>query len=235
MKTATAAAMRQALVRLSDGHQAEVLARFFKTGPGEYGEGDCFRGIRVPQLRKLVAEFTEAPLTEALPLLSSPWHEDRLFALLLLVDRYKKGDEALRGEIYRKYMSFKMYINNWDLVDLSAGQIPGAWLYGRSRKPLYALAGSPGLWDRRIALIATFNFIKQNDFTDTLAIAALYLSDKEDLIHKATGWMLREIGKRDMAAEERFLQEHLPRLPRTTLRYAIERFPEGKRLAYLRG
>ena len=228
-------AIRSRLEALSDGATAAILQRFFKTGPGEYGEGDRFRGIRVPILRKLCREFPQAGLTEALDLLGSPWHEDRLLALLLLVDRYRKADEAGRDAIYESYCSHTSRINNWDLVDLSAPQIVGRHLFDLDRSPLYRFVVSGSLWDRRIAILSTFHFIRNNEFGDTLAIAELLIDDPEELIHKATGWMLREVGKRDFRAEDDFLQKHYRRLPRTTLRYAIERYPEQLRQKYLGG
>lgn len=227
--------VRQALEGIADEQTATVLMRFFKTGPGEYGEGDRFRGIKVPKIRELVRRFTEIPLEETEALLYSPWHEDRLCALLLLVDHYGKADERTQSLIYKLYMKNTERINNWDLVDLSAHYIAGPHLFDKSRAPLFRLAASPLLWDRRIALLATFHFIKRHDFADTLRLVKHLIDDKEELMHKAMGWMLREIGKRDMATEERFLRDHLAQLPRTTLRYAIERFPEKKRMAYLRG
>lgn len=227
--------MQQTLERIGDPDDARFLMRFFKTGPGQYGEGDLFRGIRVPQIRKLLASFGNAPLSEITLLLRSPYHEDRLFALLLLVKQYRLGNDRTRAAIYKLYLANTGRINNWDLVDLTAEHIVGAHLFHRSRRPLDRLAISPLLWDRRIALLATFHFIKRYDFSDTLRLAERFLNHREDLLHKATGWMLREIGKRDTAVLERFLREHLAALPRTTLRYAIERFPEDKRQAYLHG
>ncbi|MBN1575599.1 MAG: DNA alkylation repair protein [Chitinispirillaceae bacterium] len=227
--------IQESLERLSDPDQACILMRFFKTGPGEYGEGDQFRGIKVPQIRKLVGTFSGAPLTAITELLHSPFHEDRLLALLLLVKKYQEGNDRERAVVYRLYLANSGRINNWDLVDFTAEHIVGAHLYRRSRRPLARLAASPLLWDRRIALLATFYFIRHDDFSETLRLVSGILDDKEDLMHKAMGWMLREIGKRDLAVEERFLRDHLAAFPRTTLRYAIERFPEKKRLAYLHG
>jgi 3-methyladenine DNA glycosylase AlkD len=220
---------------LSDEETAVILQRFFKTGPGQYGEGDRFRGVRVPSLRKLCREFPYAGLNEAAKLLGSEWHEDRMLALLMLVDRYRMADEDERGEIYLFYRSQTSRINNWDLVDLSAPNIVGRHLHGLDPGPLYRFANSESLWERRIAIVSTFHFIRQGEFDDTLAIAGLLLDDSEELIHKATGWMLREVGKRDLSAEEAFLQEHYHRMPRVALRYAIERFPEQRRQRYLKG
>ena len=219
----------------ADKKDAEILQRFYKTGPGHYGEGDLFRGIRVPHIRKLVTRFKDISYNDAVRTLHSPWHEDRMLALLILVRWYANSDEPIKSAVYSTYLDNTAYINNWDLVDFTAGHIVGAHLFKRSRKPLYRLAASPLLWDRRIALIATIHFIRNGDFEETLTLTKKLIPDKHDLIHKAMGWMLREIGKRDMAAEETFLKTHLDELPRTTLRYAIERFPEKKRLAYLRG
>jgi 3-methyladenine DNA glycosylase AlkD len=223
------------LRKYASKEKAAVLRGFFKTGPGQYGEGDLFHGIVVPHIRKVARECRNAPLSETTKLLSSAWHEERLLALLMLVQAYENGDEAARKKIYILYLKSTRFINNWDLVDLSAPNIVGAHLLEKSRRPLYALARSRSLWKRRIAILATFQFIKQNEFPDTLQIAATLLSDDHDLIHKAVGWMLREVGKRDLAAEERFLKQHYRNMPRTMLRYAIERFPEGRRKKYLNG
>lgn len=223
------------LEALADEKDSAVLQSFFKTGPGQYGEGDRFRGIRVPVLRKLCREFPQAAIAEALTLLQSPWHEDRLLALLLLVDRYNSSDDAGREEIYETYCSRTDRINNWDLVDLSAPNIVGRHLATRDRSPLDRFAVSSNLWERRIAIVSTFHFIRQGQFDDTLAISELLLGDRHDLMHKATGWMLREVGKRDQPILEAFLARHYPRIPRTTLRYAIERFPEERRQAWLKG
>lgn len=174
-------------------------------------------------------------MDETVELLESPLHEERLLALLIWVKAYQGGDGHEKEEIYRLYLGNTRFINNWDLVDLSAPQIVGAHLLGRSRKPLHLLARSDSLWERRIAVIASFHFIKQKQFDETLTLAGILLEDREDLIHKAVGWMLREIGKRNMSQEEGFLKEHYPRMPRTMLRYAIERFPEELRQAYLKG
>lgn len=220
---------------LSHPGDAAFLQGFFKTGPGQYGEGDIFRGIRVPVVRKLAGKYRGISLENADALLHSACHEDRLLALLILIRKYEAADEAGRSAVYELYLGRTAYINNWDLVDLSAKRIVGAHLKNRSRKPLYRLARSKSIWERRIAVLATFHFINYNDFGDALEIAALLLGDKEDLIHKAVGWMLREIGKRDREREEEFLLRHYRRMPRTMLRYAIERFPRDRRLMYLNG
>ena len=220
---------------ISDRSIAEHSQRFFKTGKGQYAEGDKFLGIRVPKIRQQVKKFKSVAISEILILLKSSFHEERLFALLALIEKYSKGDDAVKNQIYELYLGHIEYINNWDLVDSSASQIAGLHLYNKDRQPLYALAKSDNLWARRIAIIATFYFIKQNDFTDTIGIAGMLIKDKHDLIHKAVGWMLREVGKRDRAVEEQFLQQHYKAMPRTMLRYAIEKFDEETRLAYLKG
>jgi 3-methyladenine DNA glycosylase AlkD len=228
------AEIHKELERLGDSGQAAILQRFFKTGPGEYGEGDRFRGIRVPVLRKITRAYRHLPLPEARQLVQSAFHEDRLLALLILIERYYQGD-ALQGEIHRLYLEQRGFVNNWDLVDVSAPHLVGHYLRVRQRDLLTRLAGSRVLWERRMAIIATFHFIKQGDYDDTLRVARLLLGDPEDLIHKAVGWMLREVGKREAAAAEAFLQAHYRNMPRTMLRYAIERFPEARRHAYLKG
>jgi 3-methyladenine DNA glycosylase AlkD len=218
---------------LANPRDATFLAGFFKTGPGEYGAGDRFIGLRVPIIRKVAKEFQSLPLTEVVRLLRAEIHEERLAALVILVLQTAKADGETRKRVYDLYLANTRHINNWDLVDLSAPQLVGGYLQDKSRKPLYRLAKSAWLWDRRISILATFAFIRRGDFDDTLAIAELLLGDKEDLIHKAVGWMLREVGKRDQAILEAFLQMHYRNMPRTMLRYAIERFPEKKRQAYL--
>ena len=231
----TAAHMTHELERRANPEQAALLQRFFKTGPGEYGEGDRFYGMKVPQIRALVKLYRDAPLTEVLKLLRSPMHEARLLALLLMVDTYRRSRDDIRGEIYDLYLGNTRHINNWDLVDLSAPHIVGQHLEKTDRAILKKLAASNSLWERRISVLAPFWFIRQNDFDDALRIAALLLDDHQDLIHKAVGWMLREIGKRNLSAEEKFLRRHYRTMPRTMLRYAIERFPEPHRQAYLKG
>ncbi len=216
--------------------EAEAIARrFFKTGPGEYGEGDRFRGIKVPMVRAVASEYRGLPFPEVKRLLSSPFHEDRLAALDILARQFKRGDDALREKIYRHYLGGARWINNWDLVDMSAPHILGAYLEDRDRTPLYKLARSKNLWERRMAILATLWFIRKKDFTDALRIADLLVAAPEDLLHKAVGWMLREVGKRDRKAEESFLARHCRTMPRTMLRYAIEHFPEPRRQAYLKG
>jgi len=227
--------IKESLQKLADKNTAEVLQRFFKTGAGEYGEGDVFIGIKVPPLRKLAAEFQDTPLKSLRRLLKSEIHEERTLALMILVRQFARADENVRERIYDFYVAHTSFINNWDLVDGSAPYIVGPFLWKRDRSPLYVLAKSTSLWERRIAVLSTFYFIRQNDFVDALKISELLLADEHDLIHKAVGWMLREIGKRDRAVEESFLKTRCRTMPRTMLRYAIERFPEPHRRRYLLG
>jgi 3-methyladenine DNA glycosylase AlkD len=210
--------------------------RFFKTGPGQYGEGDLFLGIRVPQLRRLIAPCIAMPWDDLLHLLCSPYHEERLLALLLMVARFQHSSPEEQDRIYSAYLAHTAFINNWDLVDCSAPPIVGAFLSARKdRDILRRLARSALLWERRIAIMATMYFIRKGDFTDCLAISLMLLSDRHDLIHKAVGWMLREIGKKDQTAAEMFLRRHHRHMPRTMLRYAIEHLPPAKRKAFLLG
>jgi 3-methyladenine DNA glycosylase AlkD len=212
--------------------------RFFKTGKGQYGEGDRFLGIRVPAIRKCVREYRTRSLEDILELLRSPFHEARLLALLILVAKFSAANRSSSVDqeaVYRSYLNHTKYINNWDLVDCSAEHIVGAYLFSRDRKPIYRLARSKSMWERRIGIVSTFHFIKRQDFSDILAVVELLLHDKEDLIHKAAGWMLREVGKRDPNAEKSFLAKHYRQMPRTMLRYAIEKFSAGERQAYLHG
>ena len=234
MTTYTADDAQQHLRSLGSPEQAANLARFFKTGPGQYGEGDHFIGVKVPVIRKVAKEFKSLPLTEAECILHSEIHEERLLALVILVGQFEKANNATRKSIYDLYLANTEHINNWDLVDLSAPKIVGRHLETRSRRPLYRLAKSASLWERRISIVATGWFIWQDDFADTLKIAEILLGDQEDLIHKATGWMLREVGKRNVAVLEQFLDEHCRVMPRTMLRYSIEKFPEKRRQAYLK-
>ena len=230
-----AATIRKELRALASPETAVNLQRFFKTGPGQYGEGDVFLGIKVPPLRALAKRFPDADLNTISKLLCSPYHEERLFALLLLMQFYQAANEAAQQAAYDLYLGHTQHINNWDLVDVSAPRIVGCHLEGRPRDILYELARSSLLWERRIAILATAWFIRLDDFDDTLKIAEILLNDEHDLMHKAVGWMLREVGKRDLAAEEGFLRKHYHRMPRTMLRYAIERFPEARRKQYLNG
>ncbi|MCG6970139.1 MAG: DNA alkylation repair protein [Gammaproteobacteria bacterium] len=229
------AELRRAFYRLGNTDKARQLQKYFRTGPGEYGHGDVFLGITVPQIRKMVKQCGALSRQEILELLQSQYHEERLLALLILVARFNQGDEKQQKSIYRLYLKHKNSINNWDLVDLSAPNIVGTYLLNHERGELYTLARSKRLWDRRIAILATLAFIKHGQFADTLNIAEILLQDKEDLIHKAVGWMLRETGKHNLDVEEAFLQTHYQRMPRTMLRYAIEKFTENRRQQYLKG
>jgi 3-methyladenine DNA glycosylase AlkD len=217
----------------ADAARVPVLQRFFKTGAGQYAEGDVFLGVTVPQLRALCRQCVGLPIGESIALLRSPVHEERLLALLLLVGAFQRGSIGERRGIYTQYLANTDWINNWDLVDSSAHLIVGAWLQDRSKVPLRRLARSASLWERRIAIIATLHDIRRGEFDETFRIADLLLADTHDLIHKAVGWMLREVGNRDAAAERRFLADRYQRMPRTMLRYAIEKFPERERRAYL--
>ena len=227
--------IQKRLKDLGNRKHAAVSQRFFKTGPGQYGEGDIFIGVRVPILRKLAKEYSDLTVGDIVILLKSHIHEERLLALLLLVGSFLKGDEATKKLIYEIYLNNTKYINNWDLVDSSAEHIVGAYLMNRSKAVLYRLAESENLWERRISIMSTFHFIKRHQFSETLKISKILLSDQQDLIHKATGWMLREIGKRHLQTEESFLKVNYQKMPRTMLRYAIEKFPEQKRQRYLKG
>lgn len=227
--------MREALRALGNPEIATHSAGFFKSGPGEYGEGDRFLGIRVPVLRRHVNTFRGAPQSAVRSLLRSPFHEERLFAVLLLAAQYGRGDSDLRQRIYDLYMDNRRFINNWDIVDSSAHLIVGPHLEDGDRKALYSLARSDSLWDRRIAMMSTYHYIRGHDYRDSLRIARILRDDEHDLIHKVVGWMLREIGNRDRDVEERFLRSNYKKMPRTMLRYAIEKFPEARRQAYLHG
>lgn len=223
------------LRKASDAERAKSLAWFFKTGTGEYGEGDRFCGITVPALRKIASRYRDLKLSDIKKPLGSHIHEHRLVALLILVDQYKRADAPAREKIFDFYLANTRRINNWDLVDASARDIVGEHLVARPRAILYKLAKSPDLWERRIAIIATHAFIRRGDLTDTFSISELLLADKHDLIHKAVGWMLREAGKQSEPQLVRFLKAHYSAMPRTSLRYAIERMPEAVRKRQLQG
>lgn len=230
----TAASILRELQRHRNPAQETILRRFFKTGPGEYGEGDQFWGLTVPEVRALVKSFPPISLSVADDLLASPIHEARFFALAALVLSYARGNRETRQSIFDFYLSHSPRINNWDLVDLSAPGIVGKHLPpGKGRRILGTLLKSTLLWDRRIAMISTLEHIRQGNLENTFWLAEKLLADPEDLMHKATGWMLREAGKRDEDALTAFLRLHVSRMPRTMLRYAIERFEPGKRKAWL--
>jgi len=225
--------IRRALVERADPEVAATNQRFFKTGPGEYGEGDRFIGIRMPVLRRMVRDHTDTPLSEIRKLLRTGEHEVRSFALLILVRKFEKGTPEDRKRIFDFYLGHTKWINNWDLVDISASQIVGGHLFGHRIGILTTLARSDSLWERRIAIIATWYFIRQGQFAPTLRIARILLNDDHDLIHKAVGWMLREVGNRSIDVERQFLDRHYARMPRTMLRYAIERFDDDERRQYM--
>ncbi len=227
--------IRSMLRTLANDEQAKILSKFFKTGPGEYGEGDLFWGIKVPQIRAIARPCRDVPLPWLEELLIDPVHECRLCAALAIAERYQHGDDRTKKSCYHFYLSHLKGINNWDLVDLTAPKIVGDYLLRnkQERKLLPKLAKSNNLWERRISIVATYPLIKNGQFNDTFTIAKMLLGDSHDLIHKAVGWMLREVGKIDHLAEESFLDEHCSRMPRTALRYAIERFPGKKRKYYL--
>jgi 3-methyladenine DNA glycosylase AlkD len=224
-----------ALLALAEPGKAVFLAGYFKTGKGQYGEGDQFLGVVVPAVRQLARRYIRLPLPEVGKLLASPYNEERLLALLILVEQYRKGDLALREQVHQAYMGQRDRINNWNLVDSSAPDLVGQHLLKADRSVLYQLAQSPVLWDRRIAVLATLAFIRAADYTDTLRLCAMLLTDAQDLMHKACGWMLREVGRRDGAALAGFLCQHQRVMPRTMLRYAIERLPTVQRQAVLAG
>ena len=228
-------ALRAILEKQSNPEQAKILMRFFKTGIGEYGEGDEFLGIKVPVSRKIAKQFKELSLSEIQELLDSKVHEERLIGLFILVEQYRKADAEKMQAIYEFYLKNAKRVNNWDLVDLSAEKIMGAYLMDKDKRILFKLAKSKNLWERRIAIMSTFYFIKNSFYNTTFAISDMLLKDEHDLIHKAVGWMLREIGNRNLKVEEDYLKKHYKNMPRTMLRYAIEKFPEKRRQAYLKG
>jgi 3-methyladenine DNA glycosylase AlkD len=228
-------ALIQSELRSARNHEkARMLASFFKTGPGEYGEGDLFLGVSVPQIRKIISPYKDIGLKEIQKLLHSEFHEERLAALLILVELYRRADEARKRGIYDFYLSHTDYINSWDLVDVTAPHIVGAQLYGKDTSTLTALARSKSLWERRVAILSTHYFIRKGECGETLRIAKLLLHDTHDLIHKAVGWMLREVGNRcSIEMECGFLDRYASSMPRTMLRYAIERFPAEVKLRYM--
>lgn len=226
--------LRKDLKKLSDKKRAVASQRFFKTEEGEYGFGDVFIGITVPQSRELAIKYNLMTFDDLYKLLRSEIHEERLIALLILVNNFQ-SDEMLQRRIYEFYVKNIKFVNNWDLVDLSSDKIMGGYLVDKPKTILYKLADSKNLWERRIAMVATFNFIKNNNFDDAIAIAEKLINDQNDLIQKAVGWMLREIGKRDLETEVKFLDKHYKEMGRTALRYSIEKFPEKSKKAYMVG
>lgn len=237
MPQLTAAHVKKELARHATPKKAKASAWFFKTGKGQYGEGDKFIGVTVPEQRRVAKQFSDLPLAQVMLLLRSRVHEHRLTALLILVRQFQRGSDDEQKKIYNLYMKNTRYINNWDLVDSSASYIAGVFLLRQPaarRKMLYTFARSKDLWKKRIAIIATQAFIRVDQYDDTLKIAELLLNDTHDLIHKAVGWMLREVGNRNQAVEEAFLRKHAAHMPRTMLRYAIEKFSTTKRERYLK-
>lgn len=232
--------VQKELRSMATKERAKNNAWYFKTGKGQYGEGDIFLGVTVPDCRKVAKRNSTLSLTNLQKLLSSRFHEERLTALLILVLQYQKGDSVVQEKIFQFYIKNLKRVNNWDLVDLSAHHIVGAHLFGapeKMRALLTKLSTSPNLWVRRVAILSTFYFINQGEFAPSLALAKRLIGDEHDLIHKAVGWMLREVGKQDLGTLEKFLREksRYNTMPRTMLRYAIERFPEQKRKKYLLG
>jgi 3-methyladenine DNA glycosylase AlkD len=217
----------------ADPEHASRLQGFFKTGKGEYGEGDVFLGLRVPDQRKIAKKYKELPIPDVLRLLQSGIHEHRLTSMFILTYQFNKGDEKKRKQIVDLYLKHTAYVNNWDIVDSSAHKILGAWLIDKPRDILYKLAESESLWEKRISIISTFAFINQGDFVDSLALAEKLVNEEHDLIHKASGWVLRVVGKKDQQALEDFLLRHYKTMPRTMLRYAIERLPEDRRKFFM--
>ncbi|MEK9133127.1 MAG: DNA alkylation repair protein [Patescibacteria group bacterium] len=229
--------IKNELRRLGNAEKAAHCGRFFKTAKGEYGEGDKFIGVTVPNQRMVARKFVKKLTTaEAFELLQSEIHEHRLTALFILVDHYKKASEKARKEIYELYLRNWKHVNNWDLVDSSAHKIVGEYLLNNpdEREILYKLAYSKNLWEKRIAMISTFTLIRAKQFSEALKLAEILLKDKHDLMHKAVGWMLREIGNRDYAVEKVFLDKHYKQMPRTMLRYAIEKLPPGGKAFYMK-
>lgn len=229
------AELKKKIRLIADKEIVETSKWFFKTGKGEYGEGDKFIGLKVPTQRKLAREFKELTLADLAQLLKSSVHEERLISLFILVDKYSKANEKTKKDIFKFYLKNRKGINNWDLVDISAPKILGKHLLKKDKTILFKFAVSKNLWERRIAILSTLEFIRNGDFKTTLQLCKILLNDEHDLIHKAVGWMLREIGKKDIESEEKFLKASYKKMPRTVLRYAIEKFPETKRKKYLQG
>lgn len=221
---------------LRNPDKAKAFARFFKSGPGQYGEGDQFLGIMVPTAHKLVSKYyLQIDLKDIDKLISSPYHEVRLVALLMLVKKYEKTKlDTEKKKLYDFYLDHRQFINNWDLVDLSTPRLMGDYLLTHPRDILYRLASSDNLWERRISIMATFAFIRAKEYEDTLRLSKILLNDQHDLIHKAVGWMLREMGKKDKAVLTSYLDDYATLMPRTMLRYAIEKLPETERQYYLK-
>jgi 3-methyladenine DNA glycosylase AlkD len=226
--------LKKELRSYADKEKAKVLQGFFKTGKGQYGEGDVFAGITVPEQRKIAKKYIDIKLSEIEKLLNSKIHEHRLTGFIILTYKYEVADEKNKKVIFNFYIKNRKYANNWDIVDVTAPNVIGEYLLNKEKDILYKFAKSKNLWERRIAIISTLRFIKNDSFKDTLKISEILLKDKHDLINKAVGWMLREVGKKDQKVEEDFIKKYYKNMSRTTLRYAIERFPEKKRQMYLK-
>ena len=222
------------LLSVANPEKARFLQRFFKTGPGQYAEGDIFLGLVVPLTRSIAKTCKQTPLPELQKLMESEYHEARLCALLIVTEQFKKASEAERKTLYDFYLKNARRINNWDLVDVTCPHVVGAYLLDKDRSVLYDLAASDNLWEQRIAMVSTVAFIRNREFTDTLALAERLMTHKHDLMHKAVGWMLREVGKKDRETLTDFLERTATRLPRTSLRYAIEHYPEEQRQYFLK-
>ena len=227
--------LKKELQEASSPEKVEIYQRFFKTGKGQYGEGDIFIGLTMPEQRRISGKYTDLSLPKIQELLNSKIHEHRMSGLIILVNKYKKASEHEKENIFGFYLKNTKRINNWDLVDVTCPNIVGNFLFDKNKRVLYELVHSENLWERRIAIVSTMFFIRKGEFEDALAISEILLNDKHDLIHKAVGWMLREVGKKDIEALKTFLKYHYKNMPRTTLRYSIERFPEEERKSYLLG
>jgi 3-methyladenine DNA glycosylase AlkD len=227
--------IKRELKKLANPERARLSLRYFKTGKGQYGEGDKFLGTGMLNQRKIAKKYSDKISTqETLRLLKSKFHEERMTALLILMLKYKKGTVAEQRKIFSAYLANTKFINNWDLVDVTCRGIVGAYLFDRNKSILYKLAKSKSLWEKRIAIISTFYFISKGDLDDTFKIAKMLLADKHDLIHKAVSWALREAGKHDKAKLVKFLEENAVKMPRTALRYAIEKFPKNEKNAIMK-
>ncbi len=226
---------KKELRRSADPEKANILQRFFKTGKGEYGDGDKFIGATMPKIRNIAKKFSEMAISETEKLLHSDIHEERMLALCILIRQFQRADEGSRKKIFYFYLKNTEHINSWDLVDLSAPNIAGVYLADKDRKIIYKLAKSKVLWERRIAILSTFAFLRKGDCEDTFKVSEMLLDDKEDLIQKAIGWMLREVGKRcSIQAEKEFLKTHSAKISRIALRYAIERFPNNEKIRFMK-
>ena len=227
-------AIKQDLRSSANPDKIKILSGFFKTGKGQYGEGDIFIGVTVPEIRKIAKKHSDTPVNELEALLKEPVHEHRMFALLCMIEQFKEASEDKKQQLFQSYLKHTKYINNWDLVDLSAAQIVGEWIENKEHGILHQLAGSNILWEQRISIVATWKWIRNGKFDDTIAIAEKLLYHEHDLIRKAVGWMLREVGKKDKRTLTKFLDKYHTTMPRTTLRYAIEKFSPEEKLLYMK-